>query len=300
MRVFFGAILIVQFVVLVPIEAQGEGAHRSEQSVDLSPRTDFNAGLYGLYNPTAGAVFFESVHSYPYAFSSGYDDVWSKWGIGGGVVLCPTYSSAGVLVEWMPALFAVLRLRYDAFFYHGHFGAVLSYDSIPTQFMESDLTDRWGDEEAAFGQRLFLQPTLRGQVGKVYFQNQTDALWYDTYAAGPYVFNWDYETFIERRDFIIETRTDVMLEVQRGCGETRFMIGPSHTLTYAVRTRLRRQRFGISVYWVPRDLTEKPGYLYLGIGTGVNIEAVLEERSPYLVFVVGGAWTRVRAGRGRR
>ncbi len=292
MRFFYGLLVLLQAITLVSSDARCDDAARATPAAKLSPQTDFTAGLYGLYNPMAGAVFFDVLRAHPYDYSQKYNEVWSKWGYGTELVLNPAYASLGVFLEWMPALFAVIRARYDAYAYLGYFGEVLSYDSVPSGFMESDLNARAGEEEAAFGQRLMLQPTLRGQVGKVFFQNQTDASWYDTYTTGPYIFNWDYETFIEPSDFVIETRTDLMLEMQRGEGETRFLIGPSYTLTYAVRTKLRRQRAGVSVIWVPRDRVDKPGYFYLCLASGVNVEAALEEKSPYLVFVLGGAWTR--------
>lgn len=297
MRFFLSLMLLLIVCLGLAIPCLGEDNASNMPAAALVPRLDLTAGVFGLYNPTAGAAWVEMIRSYPLSYAPEYEAVWSKWGFGVQGVFCPAYTDLGALLEWMPTLFAVFRLRYDVYFHHGYFGEVLSYNAIPSDFMESDLTARSGEEETAFGQRVLFQPTLRGQLGKVAVQNQTDAAWYDTYAEGPYIFNWDYETFTALRDFIIENRTDVLLEMQRGAGETRFLIGPQYGLTYTVHTRLRRQRVGISLYWVPRDRPKKPGYIYVCLASGVNLEAVLEEKSPYLVFVLGGAWGRTDKGK---
>jgi hypothetical protein len=240
-----------------------------------------------MYNPLAVVVFLEALRIHPYDYSDKFAAVWSHWEFGAQAILCPVYSNLGVLFEWMPALFAVFRVRYDVYLYHGFFGEVPTDDTVPSHVVESALNS---PTEVAFGQRVMLQPTLRGQMGPVIVQSQTDAAWYQTGTDFPYIFNWDYETYIEPKDFIIENRTDLLLELQRGAGETRFLVGPQYTFTYAVHTKLRRQRAGISVLWVPRDRPDKKGYLWLALASGVNLEAVLDEGSPYLIFGVGGSW----------
>ncbi len=286
-------VMLLVLIVVFPdalFAAESFEKEPAETNHKLVPHTDMTAGLFAGYNPLLALIFLETVHLVPYKYSKVFGDVWSHVGLGVQTIACPGYLQQGALFEWMPALFLVFRLRYDIYGYLGAFGEVLSYDSPPDHFMESDLNDRKGDEESAFGQRVFFQPTLRGKVGRVSFQSQTDIAWYDTAARGPYVFNWDYETFTALRDIIIENRTDVLLALQEGEGESGFMFGPQYTFTWTPTTALKRHRVGVSVYWVPRDRKYKNGYFWAYLASGVNIRAALEQGSPYLLLVLGGSW----------
>jgi hypothetical protein len=111
------------------------------------------------------------------------------------------------------------------------------------------------------------------------------------------VFNWEYETFTSLKDLVIENRTDILLTLQKGEGETVFMVGPQYTFTWAESTDLKRHRLGVSVYWVPRDRKDKSGYFWMCLMSGVNIQAALEQGSPYLVLAAGGSWQMSRKRR---
>jgi hypothetical protein len=281
---------IVLTVPCMPRAKESALKQPTETGRELEPYTSITTGFFAAYNPLAGAMYFEAFRIYPYRYSPTYHEIWSHFGIGSQTVACLAYLQQAALIEWMPALFMVLRLRYDIYYYLGEFGAVLSYESPPSKFMESDLNNRWGEEEAAFGQRVLFQPTLRGRLGPVSAQNQTDIAWYDTSAEGPYVFNWEYETFTTLKDVVIENRTDILLSLQKGEGETGFMFGPQYTFTWAASAYLKRHRVGLSAYWVPRDRKDKKGYFWICLVSGVNIRSALEEGSPFVLLAAGGSW----------
>ncbi len=165
----------------------------------------------------------------------------------------PALAQASIYGEWMPAIFAQLRLQYDLYGFFASNGALLSFPSARSRFGNDEIDALKGQEESGLGHRLLLQPTLRGKVGPLYLRNQTDLAYYRFDGRGPFFFEREYDTLLKDGDFLVANRSHVLFEAWKGTANEILLAGPFYEVTHAVDATLTRQRVGAALYWVPKE-----------------------------------------------
>jgi hypothetical protein len=199
----------------------------------------------------------------------------------------PAYAQASVYGEWMPAIFAQLRLQYDLYGFFGANGALLSFPSARSPFGDREIDALKGHEESGIGHRLFLQPTLRGKIGPLYLRNQTDIAYYRFDARGPFFFEREYDTLLKDGDFLLANRTHALFELWKGKTDQILLAGPFYEVTHAADAGLTRQRIGLGVYWVPVDRLWSLSRPRFYAEVGYNAHDRNRNHEPFAVFGVG-------------
>jgi hypothetical protein len=199
----------------------------------------------------------------------------------------PAYAQGSVYGEWMPALFAQVRLQYDLYGYFGTNGALLSFPSATAPFGDDEVKALKGQEESTIGQRLFFQPTLRGKLGPLYLRNQTDlaAYWFD--GRGPYFYEWEYDTLLKSGDALIANRTHALFEAWKGKDNEILLMGPFYEVVYARGAELTRQRLGAAFYWVPMERVWSLSRPRFYAEIGYNLQDRNRDNQAFAVFGIG-------------
>jgi hypothetical protein len=249
--------------------------------------TVVHADVVGAVNPDGAMVVmgafrrwiseFHNVHAVPSAYLQA----------GGMLGVNPAYGQVSVYGEWMPAIFAQLRLQYDLYGFFGANGALLSFPSADAPFGDDQIEALEGQEEAGLAHRLFVQPTLRAKFGPLYLRNQSDAGYYRFDGNGPYFLEREYDTLLKDGDFLLANRTHALFELWKGAGESLLLAGPFYELTHAVDAALTRQRVGAAFYWVPRDSLWFLSRPRVYAEAGYNLQDRNRDDAFFAVFGVG-------------
>ncbi len=187
---------------------------------------------------------------------------------GFGLGTTPAYGRSSVYAEWLPAVFAKLRLQYDLYRFYGTNSSLLSFPSATAPFGRADVDALKGREEAGNGNRLLIRPTLYAKAGPVIIVNETDLAYFHFTGKGPYYLEWTYETLLKDGDHVLENRTNFLFQIESGPGDTSLLAGPYYEIMHAAAANLTRQRAGVMAYWVPWDTlgTLKRPRFYAQIG----------------------------------
>jgi len=260
----------------------------SDVPPEKSPiETVLHADALGFVNPEGPMLVvgafrrwineFDPVHAVP----SSYLQAGTTLGIN------PAYAQASIHGEWLPAIWAQLRLAYDLYGFFGDNGALLSFPSADSPFGDDQIDTLEGQEESGLGHRILFQPTLRAKLGRFYFRNQTDVAYYRFDGKGPFFFEREYDTLLKDGDFLIANRSHIMFELWKGPVDQILLAGPFYDVTYAVDASLTRQRIGAAFYWVPKDdlwFLKRPR-LFAEIG--YNLQDRNRDNEGFAVFGVG-------------
>jgi hypothetical protein len=171
---------------------------------------------------------------------------------GVGALTSPGYGRVSAHGEWLPVIFAKLRVQYDVYRYYGNYAALLSFPSADAKFGREEIAAREGTEETGHGTRVLIRPTLMAKAGRVVITNQTDVAYFRFSGRGPYYLEWTYETLMKNGDQVIENRTNLLFEAWRGPGGAFLLTGPYYEIMRASADNLDRVRSGIMVFWEPR------------------------------------------------
>lgn len=238
----------------------GESGDRAERPKEAWPRqqTVFQTDAAGEVNPEGLLLLFGVYHRRTAAMdeSLGVPSSYVQTGMGLGTT--PAYGRANVYVEWLPAVFAKLRLQYDAFRFYGRNTALLSFPSADSPFGRRDVKEKEGTEEAAYGNRVLIRPTLFAKAGPVIISNQTDIAYFHFTGRGPYFLDWSYETLVKNGDHVWENRTNVLVQAWKGAGAASLLAGPFWEITHATAANLTRRRAGVMAFWEPQSMMTSP------------------------------------------
>jgi hypothetical protein len=214
--------------------------------------TVVHADLVGAVNPDGAALLLGAYRRWTSAFHPVEAVPASYLQAGTMLALNPAYAQASVYGEWMPAIFAQLKLQYDLYGFFGDNGALLSFPSADAKFGDDEIDDLEGQEESGLGHRILFQPTLRGKLGPLFLRNQTDVAYYWFDARNPYAFEREYDTLLrESGDVLVANRSHLLFQAWRGTGESILLAGPFYEVTHALDAGITRQRVGAALYWVP-------------------------------------------------
>lgn len=165
----------------------------------------------------------------------------------------PAYGQASVHIEWMPAIFATIRLQYDLYRFFGTNGALLSFPDANAKFGKDQINALSGKEESGFGHRIMVQPTVYARKGPVVVRNQTDLAYYRFDGKGPYFYEWEYDTLLKNGDLLLDNRTALLYEGWKGRKDATLLVGPFYEITHATEADLTRQRIGGQLFWMPAE-----------------------------------------------
>ena len=155
------------FIVIAHAALAGESVERSERPAATMPlqQTTFQADAAGQVNPE-GLLLLLGIHR---RWTMGMDDTLgipsSYVQAGMDIGTTPAYGRANVHVEWLPQIFAKLRLQYDAFRYYGRNSVLLSFQSADVRFGRSEVEAKEDTEEAGYGNRILICPTFYAKTG---------------------------------------------------------------------------------------------------------------------------------------
>lgn len=261
------------FIVIANAALAGEAIDSGTSPAGTWPRqqTAFQADAGGEVNPE-GLLLLLGVHR---RWTMGMDDAlgipssYAQAGMGIGTT--PAYGRANVHVEWLPVIFAKVRLQYDVFRFYGRETALLSFPSPDVRFGRSEVETKEGTEEAGYGNRILIRPTFYAKAGPFIISNQTDLAYFHFTGAGPYYLEWSYETLVRNGDHVLENRTNVLVQAWKGIGEESLLAGPFWEITHAAAADLTRRRAGVMAFWVPRNAMTSVGRLRIFAQYGVYV-----------------------------
>ena len=261
------------FIVTTHAALAGEAIDRSERPAATMPRqqTTFQADAAGQANPE-GLLLLFGVH---HRWIMGMDDTLgipsSYVQAGMGIGTTPAYGRANVHVEWLPLIFAKVRLQYDVFRFYGRDTALLSFSSADARFGKHEVKAKEGAEEAGYGNRVLIRPTFYAKAGPFIISNQTDLAYFHFTGTGPYFLDWSYETLVKNGDHVWENRTNVLVQAWKGVGQESLLTGPFWEITHAAAADLTRRRAGVMVFWVPRNAMTPAGRLRMFAQYGIYV-----------------------------
>jgi hypothetical protein len=250
-------------------------------------QSTFHADLAGQVNPEGLQLFVGGYRRWISAMDQELGTPSSYLQTGAGLGVSPAYAKAAIHGEWMPALFAKVRLEYDQYRFFGDFGALLSFPSADSPFGKHEVDAMEGQEEKAWGRRVLLQPTLYAKAGPVIISNQTDLAYYRFSGNGPYFLDWEYDTLLKDGDSVIANRTQFLLKPWKRGQEAMLLVGPYYEVTHARDADLTRQRLGGVLYWVPAAKLGSFDRPRIYSQIGVNLQDRNRDNEVYLTLGIG-------------
>jgi hypothetical protein len=279
------------FRILVVLSLFCAGNVFADETTAMKNKWVAHADIIGGINPPVAAVVGGVFFRHPYAYSPTFEDVWSHIEVGAHAVVSPAYAQLAARAVWMPILPILLHLQYDMFQFFGANGALLSFDSAKAQYNYDQVTDRAGEEETGIAHRVLLRPTLRAQFGQIIIMNNTDLVYYHFEGKGPYFFDWEYDALLEGDDFIVDNRTELLIEAWKDGDAACFMMGPYYHVTQTVWTGNRRQRLGWEMMLIPSDKLGSLGQFRIYTQIGANLEDRNWKNQLYAILGIGSDWT---------
>lgn len=229
------------------------GYAHPEEIAEKNVQNRLKADLAGQVNPDGVVALFELSRRWIGTLNKELNIPASYFQTGLGLGSTPAYGILNAHLEWQPVIFASLRMQYDFYRYYGANAGLLSFPSAGSPFGEKEVEALEGREEAAYGNRFLVRPTLYATAGPILIMNRTDLAYVHYTGQGPFFLDWNYETLLSDDDHVIENRTNVLLELRKGTGKARILAGPYYEIMHASSSRLRRNRAGGMVSWIPAD-----------------------------------------------
>jgi hypothetical protein len=209
---------------------------------------------------------------------------------GGSLDINPAYGRIGAYVEWMPVAILQLRAQIDRYAFFGTSGSLLIYPNTNAPFGSGDYRDRRGQEVSAQADRFVLQPTLQGTIGPYVLVNQSTYALYDFKRAGPYFWDQEYDTLLQRHDRLYADDLSLLYSLARPGKAGRLLIGPSFEAVHASGADLTRTRVGLSLYFEPRASKHAEGFLAkprIYFQAGVNTNDSNQDGRAYFLGGIG-------------
>lgn len=171
--------------------------------------------------------------------------------LGATLQLNPSYVQPGVYVELVPFPFLVLHLEYDVQGFLGLTTGLLRFDSASEPF-GTNVLDRLEDgARVGVAQRGFGQVVLRAAVSRFYASIDNQLYFYAYHDDSPYLYESDFDTLLERRDWLYNGRGQLALDVSSLDTPPVSFIGAFYERTRAFATELQRQRVGAFFFYEP-------------------------------------------------
>lgn len=169
--------------------------------------------------------------------------------VGLSLAATPAYARGTIHGEWMPHPAVQLFAQLAQYRYFGANAALLSFENGDAAFGDPEVDDREGSEEAAWGQRALLRPTLRIRLGPVLLRNQTDLAWFRFDGRGPYFLEWEYDTLLKDGGWLVADTVQALLNPWQGAGGASLHAGPFFEIARAGASRITQERAGLVALW---------------------------------------------------
>lgn len=194
-----------------------------------------------------GGVYRRSVwsHDPALAFDSRYLQ------LGATLQVNPAYVQPGAYLELVPFPFLVLRAEYDVQLFMGMNTGLLRFDEAREPFGANVLDRRSGDELWGVAQRAFGQALLRAAVDRFYAGIDNQLYFYAFHDRGPFLYESEFDTLLERRDWLYNGRAQLALDLSSLATPPVTFAGAFYERTRAFASELQRQRLGGFVYYEP-------------------------------------------------
>ncbi len=220
-------------------------------AADATDSTIIYGDVVAAYNPLGAMVFVGATKRHVFSYSREYNAPFSYLQGGAAYGINPAYGQLRAHVEWMPAIFAQLRVQADRFNYFGRYTGLLSFSKADADYGDSVQEARKDDVEKASAYRLMVQPTLRAKIGWFFLRNQADIAQYYFDAGGRYVLEPEFDILMAKDDMLIANRSYVMMDFSTGRASTALFVGPYFEYIGARDSGDVRRRLGAAVYWEP-------------------------------------------------
>jgi hypothetical protein len=242
-------------------------------------------------SPPAG-VDISSEAWYRYVYRHDPSRLWNGLYVqgGGSFDINPAYGRIGAYVEWMPVAILQLRAQVDHYAFFGTNGSLLIYPDTTVPFGSGDYRDRRGQEVSAQADRFMFQPTLQGTIGRYVLVNQSTYAVYDFKRDGPYFWDQEYDTLLQRHDQLYADDLSLLYSLTQPGKAGRLLIGPSFEVVHAAGADLSRTRVGLSLYFEPRASKHALGFLAkprIYFQAGVNTHDRNQDGRAYFLGGIG-------------
>ena len=209
---------------------------------------------------------------------------------GGALDINPAYGRIGAYVEWMPVAILQLRAQIDRYAFFGSSGSLLIYPDTNAPFGSGDYRDHRGQEVSDQADRFVLQPTLQVSIGPYVLVNQSTYALYDFKRDGPYFWDQEYDTLLQRHDRLYADDLSLLYSLAWPGKAGRLLIGPSFEAVHASGADLTRTRVGLSLYFEPRVSKHAVGFLAkprIYFQAGVNTNDSNQDGQVYFLGGIG-------------
>jgi hypothetical protein len=142
----------------------------------------------------------------------------------------PDYLQGAAFVDWAPLSVLTLSTRYDVF-----------------DFLE--------DGRSGVAHRLTFAPGLRLALGRVALHNGVEVAHYRLTGAmeGQTFREWDHDLEIAGGNWVVVTRSSLLVDLWRGDGAAGLRVGPGYEVARQQAAHLTRQRALAMLQFVPSD-----------------------------------------------
>jgi len=204
-----------------------------------------------------------------------------------GLALTPASFEPRAHVEYRPFTSFALRMEGGPVRYFGENYGLLSFDSADADFGDDALSERRGDERAAWGLRGAFSLLPRAKLGPVLCQTRLAITGYRFDDTGPYVYEPEHDLLLATSDVVLSSRTDFLFTAYEGAGAETLLAGPMMESLRAWETELSRTRLGGSVFFVPADSFASFRRPRLFASAGVNVSDPNRKGEPFANLGVG-------------
>jgi len=249
------ACVLVASLLAAPSAHAQRGAQRR-----LTPKTEREAPFTrlvwqldggGRSNPVGvgvvGGVYHRSVWEHDPA--KDFDSKYLQ--LGATLQLNPSYVQPGAYVELVPFPFLVLHLEYDVQAFLGLTTGLIRFASANEPFGTNELDRRRDDAVVGLAQRGFGQIVLRAAVDRFYASIDNQLYFYAYHDDSPYLYESDFDTLLERRDWLYNGRGQLALDLSSLDTPPITFVGAFYERTRAFATELQRQRVGGFFFYEP-------------------------------------------------
>lgn len=243
--------------------------------------------LIGAYNPLGVQVSGSVIERWVYDVDKERNVEWSYLQGGIGATVSPAYAQVQAHIEWMPAAVFTLRLDTTVFGYFGTLGALRQFDERPTRWDVDRKSGLPGRDRNGVAYRVMLQPVLQFQVWKVIFRNPLNVSLYGFGGKGRYFYEYENDTLMGPTELLLYNQTWLLFEAWKGKKDAMFLIGALYDVTYAVSTKVRRQRVGGLFMIQPKDPVGAFDRLRVYGMAGYIIEDEVRKGEPFIAAGIG-------------
>jgi hypothetical protein len=247
LRSLAALLLSARAVPAADVAAEPPAAPRQAPFTRLVWQVDGGVRMNPVGVGVVGGVYHRSVwsHEPELEFDSRYLQ------LGATLQINPAYVQPGAYVELVPFPFLVLRAEYDVQLLMGMNTGLLRFDSGSEPFGANVLDRRRGDEVWGVAQRGFGQVLLRAAVSRFYASIDNQLYFYAFHDRGPYLYESEFDTLLDRRDWLYNGRGQLALDLSSLDTPPVTFAGAFYERTRAFASELQRQRVGGFFFYEP-------------------------------------------------